>query len=202
MSVRLATLAALLFSVLALVAAGCGGDDETTAQSTPAATAAATETETPAATETPDADDPDAEDKDADGGGDGDSEEEREKEEQDAADAGSKECSEAGDLDGDPKLKVPSDLTVPDYAHVYKSEGPFGKTERFYAVLDGTPEDLASRRDDAQNELVQNSGYASLSTDQEEGSEAEAHLKGPKHTVDIQVAPLCDGKIRIRYTVQ
>jgi hypothetical protein len=204
MSVRPAALAALLFSVLALVAAGCGGDDETTAQSTPAATAAATETETPAATETPDADDPDAdaEDKDSDAGKDGDSEEEREREEQDAENAGSKECSEAGDLDGDPKLKVPSDLTVPNYAHVYKSEGPFGKTERFYAVLDGTPDDLASRRDDAQNELVQNSGYASLSTDQEEGSEAEAHLKGPKHTIDIQVAPLCDGKIRIRYTVQ
>jgi hypothetical protein len=193
MSVRPAALVALLFSVLALVAAGCGGDDETTAQSTPAATAAATDT--PAATETPEAED-------GDGDGDGDSEAEREREEQDAENAGGKECSEAGDLDGDPKLKVPSDLSVPTYAHVYKSEGPFGKTERFYAVLDGTPDDLASRRDDAQNELVQNSGYASLSTDQEEGSEAEAHLKGPKHTVDIQVAPLCDGKIRIRYTVQ
>jgi hypothetical protein len=84
---------------------------------------------------------------------------------------------------------------------VYKSEGPFGKTVRFYAVLDGTPDDLAPRRDDAQNELVQNQSYQSLSTDQEEGAEAEAHLKGPEHTVDIQVAPLCEGKIRIRYTV-
>jgi hypothetical protein len=194
MSVRPAALAALLFAVLALVAAGCGGDDETTAQSTPTATEAATQ----AATETPDAD----ADADADADEDGDSEAEKEREEQEAASAGGKECSEAGDLDGEPKLKLPSDVTVPNYAHVYKSEGPFGKTERFYAVLDGTPEDLASRRDDAQNELVQNSGYASLSTDQEEGSEAEAHLKGPKHTVDIQVAPLCDGKIRIRYTVQ
>ncbi len=69
-------------------------------------------------------------------------------------------------------------MDVLGYAHLYKSEGPFGKTERFYAVLDGTPEDLASRRDDAQNELVQNFGFASLSTDQEEGAEAEAHLKG------------------------
>ena len=90
---------------------------------------------------------------------------------------------------------------MPADAHVYKSEGPFGKTERFYAVLDGTPEDLASSRDDAQKELVDNQGFKSLSTDQEEGAEAEAHLKGDKHTVDIQVAPLCEGKIRIRYTV-
>ena len=63
-------------------------------------------------------------------------------------------------------------------------------------------EDLASRRDDVQNELVQNWGFASLSTDQEEGSEAEAHLKGAKHTIDVQVVPLCKGKLRIRYTVQ
>ena len=93
-------------------------------------------------------------------------------------------------------------MEVLSYSHLYKSEGPFGKTERFYAVLDGTPEDLPSRRDDASNELVQNWGFASLSTDQEEGAEAEAHLKGAKHTVDVQVAPLCKGKIRIRYTVQ
>ena len=188
MSVRPASLAALLFAVLALVLAGCGGDDEPAAQSTPTATA----------TEPADAD---AQTEEA-AGGDGDSEAEREREEQEAESAGGKDCAEVGDLDGDPERKPPADVTVPDYAHVYKSEGPFGKTERFYAVLDGTPEDLASRRDDAQNELVQNSGYESLSTDQEEGAEAEAHLKGETHTVDIQVAPLCEGKIRIRYTVQ
>jgi hypothetical protein len=120
---------------------------------------------------------------------------------EEAENAGGKDCAQAGDLDGDPKVKPPADLSVPAYAHVYKSEGPFGKTVRFYAVLDGTPDDLAPRRDDAQNELVQNQSYQSLSTDQEEGAEAEAHLKGPEHTVDIQVAPLCEGKIRIRYTV-
>ena len=109
-----------------------------------------------------------------------------------------KDCSEAGDLSAEPERRPPDDVAVPGYVHVYRSDG----TKRFYAVLDGTPDDLASRRDDAQNELVQNSGYSSLSTDQEEGSEAEAHLKGAEHTVDIQVAPLCDGKIRIRYTVQ
>jgi hypothetical protein len=186
MSVRPAKLAALLFAVLALVAAGCGGDDETTAKST--ATATATEP----ATETPDAD-----------AGDGDSEAEREKEAEESGSAADKDCDEVGDdLTGDSKKKMPSDIGPLSYAHLYKSEGPFGKTERFYAVLDGTREDLASRRDDVQNELVQNWGFASLSTDQEEGTEAEAHLKGAKHTVDVQVVPLCKGKLRIRYTVQ
>ncbi|WP_157592722.1 hypothetical protein [Solirubrobacter soli] len=191
MIVRPGALPALLFAVLTLLVAGCGGDDEKTASATPAAT------ETPASTSTPESE---AETEEAEGE-DGDSEAEREREEQEAEGASSKDCAEAGDLDGDPKVKPPADLSVPAYAHVYKSEGPFGKTTRFYAVLDGTPDDLASRRDDAQNELVQNQSYQSLSTDQEEGAEAEAHLKGPEHTVDIQVAPLCEGKIRIRYTV-
>jgi hypothetical protein len=191
MSVRPVALPALLFAVLALLVAGCGGDDEKTASSTPAATEAPT---TAPETES----EPESEEAK---GEDGDSEEEREREEQEAAGANDKDCAEVGDLDGEPKVKPPADLSVPAYAHVYESEGPFGKTTRFYAVLDGTPDDLASRRDDAQNELVQNQSYESLSTDQEEGAEAEAHLKGPEHTVDIQVAPLCEGKIRIRYTV-
>ena len=41
---------------------------------------------------------------------------------------------------------------------------------------------------------------SSSATDQEEGTEAEAHLSGT-HTVDIQVITLCAGKLRIRYTV-
>jgi hypothetical protein len=187
MTVRPATLAALLFAVLALLVAGCGSDETTAGSSaaTPAATATATATEAQSEPAT-----------------DGDSEEERQREEQEAKKAGGTDCAGAGDLDADAKRQPPSDMEVLSYAHLYKSEGPFGKTERFYAVLDGTKEELASRRDDAQNELVQNFGFASLSTDQEEGAEAEAHLKGDKHTVDIQVTPLCEGKLRIRYTVQ
>jgi hypothetical protein len=184
----------MVFAVLALLVAGCG-DDEKPADSsaaTPVATATATET----VSEPQESESEESESED------GDSEEEREREEREALQAGGKGCAEAGDLDGDPKRQPPSDMGVLSYAHLYKSEGPFGKTERFYAVLDGTPEELASRRDDAQNELVQNFGFASLSTDQEERAEAEAHLKGDKHTVDIQVTPLCEGKLRIRYTVQ
>jgi hypothetical protein len=190
MTARPAALAALLFAVLALMVAGCGGDDETTGSET---AAQATSTQEPESTSSAE----EAEEQ----GEDGDSEEEREREEREAEAAGGTDCAEAGDLDADPKLDPPADLKVPADAHIYKSEGPFGKTKRFFAVLDGTPEDLASARDEAQKELVDGSGYSSLSTDEEEGAEAEAHLKGPENTIDIQVAPLCEGKIRIRYTV-
>ena len=188
MTARPASLAALLFAVLALLVAGCGGDDEPTASELGARRPRPPRRRTRTSRR-------------RDEGEDGDSEEEREREEQEAAEAGGKDCADAGDLDAEPKLDPPADLKVPADAHIYESEGPFGKTERFFAVLDGTPEDLASARDEAQKELVDGSGYSSLSTDEEEGAEAEAHLKGSNNTIDIQVAPLCDGKIRIRYTV-
>jgi hypothetical protein len=185
MFVRLAAPAAVVLAVLALAVAGCGGDDD----ESPAPPAEQTQS-------TPEAEQPSAEEHD------GESEEEREREERQAGEVSSKACSEIeDDLDGKPENAPPKDLSVPEYAHVYKSEGPFGKTERFYAVLDGTAEELASRRDDAQNYLVQNSQYASLSTDEEDGFEAEAHLERDESTVDIQVTPLCEGKLRIRYTV-
>jgi hypothetical protein len=183
MRVRPASSTVLLFAVLALLVAGCGNDEQTAGGST--ATPAATATATDKAQAT-----------------DGDSAEERAREKQEAGKSVGKDCAEAGDLEGEAKRQPPSDMGILSYAHLYKSEGPYGKTERFYAVLDGTPEELASRRDDVQNELVQNWGFASLSADQEAGTEAEAHLKGAKHTVDVQVTPLCEGKLRIRYTVQ
>jgi hypothetical protein len=108
-----------------------------------------------------------------------------------------KDCGQAGDLAAEPERQPPADMAVLSYAHLYKSKG-----DRYYAALDGTPAELASRRDDAQNELVQNWGFASLHTDDKPGVESEAHLKGAKHTVDIRVTPLCDGKIGIRYTVK
>ncbi len=111
---------------------------------------------------------------------------------------GTEACPKPADLAGEPERSPPADVSVPDYAHVYKSEG----TDRFYAVLDGTPAELPSRRDDVQNALILNSGYASLSTDEKEGAEAVAHLKGPERTVDIQVTPLCAGKLQVRYTVR
>jgi hypothetical protein len=110
---------------------------------------------------------------------------------------GSRPCSQVGELDGAPERQPPPDLAVLSYSRLFKSEG-----STFYAELDGTPQDLPARRDDAQNELVQSWGFASLKTGQQDGVEATAHLKGAEHTVDLQVAPLCKGKIQLRYTVR
>jgi hypothetical protein len=82
---------------------------------------------------------------------------------------------------------------------VYLSEGPFGKTERFYAVLDGREDELVVKRDVAADALV-DAGYRLLSKDDEAPIEAEAHVDGTQF-VSVQVTALCAGKLRLRYTV-
>jgi hypothetical protein len=178
-----AVLLATVFVALAMLVAGCGDDENESGQSGAQATS------------TQDAD----AGQEAENGEEGESEEEREKEEQEAEGAADKSCDEVGDLDGTPKEAVPADLPLPGDAKVYESEGPFGKTVRYMAVTDGEPDQLPAKRDDASDILVEN-GYKLLSKDEEAGAEAEAHLSG-KHTVDIQVINLCEGKLRIRYTV-
>jgi hypothetical protein len=116
------------------------------------------------------------------------------------ATAASEPCSQVGDITGSPKAEVPSAVAFPDGAHVYESQGPFGKTTRFFAAADGKPDDLPKVRDDAAKLLVQN-GYKLNATDQEAGAEAEAHLAQGAHLLDVQVISLCQGKVRIRYTV-
>jgi hypothetical protein len=165
---------ATILVALAMLVAGCGSEDEG-GQSGAQATA------TEAATQG------------------GETEAERDKEEEEAKGAAGKSCDEAGDLEGSPKQEVPADLPLPGDAHVYESEGPFGKTVRYFAAIDGEADQLPAKRDDASDILVEN-GYTLLSKDEEAGAEAEAHLSG-KHTVDIQVINLCEGKLRIRYTV-
>ncbi|WP_028057282.1 hypothetical protein [Candidatus Solirubrobacter pratensis] len=172
----------LVAALLALLVASCGGDDRPAASGAGGATTA---TATASATQ----------DADAGQAQDGDSDADK------AAEQGGKDkpCADAGDLAGEPKAKPPADLALPGDAHVYESEGPFGKTTRYFAVTEGGPDDLPAKRDDASDILVEN-GYKLLAKDQEEGAEAEAHLSG-KHAVDIQVISLCEGKLRIRYTV-
>src|SRR5262245_39854514 len=182
---------ATVLVALAMLVAGCGSDENESGPSGAGSTA----TETAGSQEQ-------SGEQEGDKGEEGDkgkSEEEREREEQEAKGAADKPCDEAGDLDGTPKQAVPADLPLPGDAHVYESEGPFGKTVRYFAVVDGESDQLPAKRDDASDILVEN-GYKLLSKDEEAGAEAEAHLSG-KHTVDIQVINLCEGKLRIRYTV-
>jgi hypothetical protein len=183
MIVRRATLLVLLFAALALFTAGCGDDEP--AQESGAA---------PAATQGGGEEAGEGE------GEEGETEEEREREEQEAREAGGKECSEVGEIDGEPKNQPPDDVKMVAGAKVYESEGPFGKTERFFAAVDGEASEMPEKRDEAAKALEE-AGYKQLSTDEEENTEAEAHMEGNGKTVDIQVITLCEGKLRIRYTV-
>ena len=176
--------AAVVAAALSAVLAGCGSENKTETAATPTQTG--TPTETPAATETAESEDSDqGEDEDADKG-----------EEEGGA---KRDCDEVGDLKGKPRHRLPRSIPLPAGARVYESQGPFGKTTRYFAVAKGGPEDLPKLRDKVDAKLKA-AGYKELATDQEEGAEAEGHLNGP-HTVDIQVINLCKGKLRIRYTV-
>src|SRR5262245_9208728 len=130
MIVRRATLLVLLFAAFALFTAGCG-DDEPAQESGAAPTATQGEEETgePAGEE-------------GEEGEEGETEEEREREEEEAREAGGKECSEVGDIDGEPKNQPPDDVKILEGAKVYESEGPFGKTERFFAAVDGEASEM------------------------------------------------------------
>ena len=174
---------ALLLAVLALIVAGCGGDDNENGNSgaQPAAT-------------TPAQGDGDQGGKDA-----GESEAQKAKDEEQAKANGGKDCDAVAELRGRPKKKLPKNLPLLKGARVYKSQGPFGKTTQYFAAVDGDAAELAEKRDEAVDALV-TAGYKKLATDQEQGTEAEAHLSGP-HTVDLQVINLCAGKLRVRYTV-
>ena len=170
--------AALLAAMLTAVVAGCGSDNNNTeSASTPTQTSTPTETATPTATE--------SDSEDADKG-----------EEEGGA---KRDCGEVGDLKGKPKHKLPGSVPLAAGARVYESQGPFGKTTRYFAAATGDPDALPKWRDKV-DAALKAGGYKVLDTDQEEGAEAEGHLSGP-HTVDVQVINLCKGKVRIRYTV-
>jgi hypothetical protein len=115
--------------------------------------------------------------------------------------AGGIPCSQAGDLAATPQLQPPPELPIVPGGHVYLSKGPFGKTKLFFEALAADPANLDGPRDRAAAELVK-AGWTLDRKDQEEGSEAEAHLsRKDGSTVAIQVIQLCDGMVRIKYTL-
>ncbi|MFF4775828.1 hypothetical protein [Microtetraspora fusca] len=108
-------------------------------------------------------------------------------------------CAQAGDLNATPDLKPPADVPMLPGGQIYLAKGPFGKTQLFFLWKDADPTKLDAVRDEAADVLAK-AGYTIERKDQEEGSEAEAHLSGP-HDVAIQVIQLCEGKVRIKYNI-
>ena len=67
-------------------------------------------------------------------------------------------------------------------------------------MLDGEPAALATRRDDALNFLVQNAGYAPVSNAFKGGVRRRRSSRA-RRTRSTSLTPLCEGKLRVRYTV-
>jgi hypothetical protein len=162
--------------VFALVAAGCGGGDAPAGTATPTATATPppySGIPNPSVTSSSAA-------------------------RRRAAQAAARECP-AG-LPGAPAHRPPADLVtgLPGFAHLYASHG-----RRYDAVVDGGPQDLLGRRDDASSTLVQNAFYVPLSATDSPGVRAAAKLRSQdgRRRIEVVVTPLCRGKLRMRYTI-
>ena len=89
---------------------------------------------------------------------------------------------------------LPSDVPSPGgTVYDYNTQGA---TKFWFAAIDGTPDQLASLRDNY-NTTLTGKGYTIKHTDQEEGAEAEAEFSGA-HEGTTQFIPLCSGKVRVR----
>jgi len=95
---------------------------------------------------------------------------------------------------------LPTDVPAPAGASSpYESQSQ-GATKFWFFAVDGSPDDLASLRDDYNNTL-KGKGYDIKGTDQEEGAEAEGEFEGP-HGGSTQFIPLCQGKVRVRVKLE
>lgn len=89
---------------------------------------------------------------------------------------------------------LPSDVPTPGgTVYAYNSQG---KTQFWFAAIDGTPDQLESLRD-TYNTALTGKGFKIEGHDQEHGAEAESEFSGP-HAGTTQFIPLCSGKVRVR----
>lgn len=92
---------------------------------------------------------------------------------------------------------LPADVPSPGgTVYEYNSQG---KTQFWFAAVDGTPDQLVSLRD-AYNTTLTGKGYKIEGHDQEPGAEAEAEFSGV-HEGTTQFIPLCSGKVRVRIKI-
>ena len=89
---------------------------------------------------------------------------------------------------------LPADVPSPG-GTVYEAQSQ-GKTQFWFAAIDGSPDQLESLRD-AYNSTLTGKGYTIKGHDQEHGAEAETEFSGP-HEGTTQFIPLCSGKVRVR----
>ncbi len=92
--------------------------------------------------------------------------------------------------------QLPADVPAPTGATVYRNDAQ-GKTQVWFASLQGVPDDIVKVRDQVASDLAAK-GYEIEGKDQEPGAEAEAEFKGP-HEGTIQVRTLCQDRLVVRY---
>jgi hypothetical protein len=92
---------------------------------------------------------------------------------------------------------LPSDLPSPGgTVYDYSSQG---KTQVWFAAVNGSADQLASLRDSYDTQLT-GKGYSIEGTDQEAGAEADSEFKGP-HEGTTNFRPLCSGKVVLRLKI-
>ena len=90
--------------------------------------------------------------------------------------------------------EFPSGLTGATFFDVQTD----GATKRYFAYVAGT--DLVKTRDDIKA-AFESAGIEIEGTDQEEGAEAEFEFKKGANEGSVQVIPLCQGNLRVRYRI-
>ena len=115
-----------------------------------------------------------------------------ENDKQNAKKAASSPCS--ANISQTASTPLPADVPSPG-GTVYDAQSQ-GKTQFWFAAIDGTPDQLISLRDSYNSQLT-GKGYTIKGHDQEAGAEAETEFSGP-HDGTTQFIPLCSGKVRVR----
>ncbi|MDQ1713247.1 MAG: hypothetical protein QOE45_2697 [Frankiaceae bacterium] len=89
---------------------------------------------------------------------------------------------------------IPAGITGATFYEVQTA----GATKRYFAYVSGT--DLVKTRDDIKA-AYETAKIEITGTDQEEGAEADMEFKVGNDEGSVQVIPLCQGTLRVRYRV-
>jgi hypothetical protein len=102
----------------------------------------------------------------------------------------------ASSLDAPSSKPLPNGLPVPVRTHAYQYivDGP---TEFWFTTVPGSSNTIVDLRNEIKGELVK-AGYVQIAQDQELGAEADFYFAG-QYVGSVQVRPLCEGRIRVRY---
>ena len=109
-------------------------------------------------------------------------------------DAG-KPCGGLDVVKGTPTL--PAGFTLPDSERLLQVQSQ-GKTQIIYASTDGGRNDIVHVRDRV-TQALEADGYQVTHLDQEPTYEAEATVTKNGTDDTVQVQPLCNGRLRVRY---